>query len=78
MARKGREMTQNEQVLSYIERNGSITTWEAIQNFRITRLSRCIGDLKEDGHDIISTPFTENGKTFARYSLKKEFAESLF
>ena len=71
-------MTQNEQVLAYIERNGSITNRDAVFDLNCYRLSARIFDLIQEGHDIQSDLVTENGKTFARYSLKKEFAETLF
>jgi predicted methyltransferase len=37
--------TQLEQVRHHLKRYGSITTWKAIQRYRITRLSKYIGDL---------------------------------
>ena len=70
-------MTQNEQVLAYIEQNGSITALEAVK-FGCLRLAARIHDMRQSGLQIESKDVTENGKTFARYSLKKEFAETLF
>ena len=52
-------MTQKERVLKYIQDFGSITTWQAIQDLGVTRLSAKIFDLKKDGYmfitDTIST-----------------------
>ena len=70
-------MTQNEQVLAYIERNGSITALDAVR-FGCLRLAARIHDLIKSGHKIKSDMETENGKTFARYSIEKKFNEKLF
>lgn len=39
-----------ERVLRYLQDFGSITSWEAIQNFGATRLSAIIFLLKKDGY----------------------------
>jgi len=71
-------MTQNELVYAYMSQNGSITQRDAVNHLNCYRLSARIFDLIQSGHSINSDMVTENGKTFARYSLKKEFAETLF
>lgn len=49
------EPSQRSRVLRYIREEGGITTWEAIQQFGITRLSRCVFDLKRiDGIELES------------------------
>ena len=70
-------MTQNELVYAYMSQNGSITALEAVK-FGCLRLAARIHDMRQSGLQIESKDVTENGKTFARYSLKKEFAETLF
>lgn len=45
-------MTQNEMVLDYIKRNGSITPMEAFESLSITRLAAVVWNLKRAGHDI--------------------------
>ena len=47
-------MTQNEAVLSYMRRHGSITPLDAINDLGILRLGARIWDLRHDGHRIIS------------------------
>ena len=69
-------MTQKEEVLKHIKKYGSITSWDAFANYRITRLSARIADLEADGVQIKHTPETHklpSGRTttITRYSLKK-------
>ena len=70
-------MTQNELVYTYMSQYGSITALDAVR-FGCLRLAARIHDLRQRGLRIESEDVTENGKTFARYTLKKEFAETLF
>lgn len=70
-------MTQNEKILDYMERNGSITPLEAMNELGIMRLGARIFDLKEQGVGIITERVkgeNRNGEatTFARYRLEKE------
>ena len=48
-------MTDNEKILAYLQKHGSITSWEAIQHFRCTRLSGRIYDLRKRGYEITAT-----------------------
>ena len=61
--------TQENQILNHLKQHKFITSWEAIQEYRITRLSARIYELREKGYQIITKNVTENGKTFAEYSL---------
>tara|TARA_R100001129_G_scaffold141848_1_gene103056 strand:+ start:28 stop:252 length:225 start_codon:yes stop_codon:yes gene_type:complete len=61
--------TQENQILNHLKKHKFITSWEAIQEYRITRLSARIYELREKGYQIITKNITENGKTFAEYSL---------
>ena len=61
--------TQELQILNHLKKHKYITSWEAIQEYRITRLSARIYELREKGYQIITKNITENGKTFAEYSL---------
>ena len=61
--------TQENIILDHLKKHKFITSWEAIQEYRITRLSARIYELREKGHNIITKNVTENGKTFAEYSL---------
>ena len=63
-------MTQKETVLEHLRTHGTITSWEAIQKYRITRLSAIIGFLKDDGHKIDSEPKrSTEGKSYSEYSM---------
>ena len=45
-------MSQNDKVLNYLKEHKKITSMDAINNLRITRLSARISDLRERGIDI--------------------------
>lgn len=45
-------MSQKQKVLKHLRKYGSITSWTAIQRYRITRLSAVIKQLRDDGYDI--------------------------
>ena len=62
-------ISQENQILNHLKKHKFITSWEAIQEYRITRLSARIYELREKGFNIITKNITENGKTFAEYSL---------
>lgn len=47
-----KEITQETRVLNYMLDNGSITSWEAIKEFGITRLSAKIYNLRREGYFI--------------------------
>lgn len=65
--------SQKEQVLAYLKKHKSITSWEAIQEFHITRLAAIIFLLKDDGHSIFTQRMKdlETGKSWAKYTLLK-------
>ena len=48
-------MSDSEKILAYLQEHGSITSWEAIQHFRCTRLSGRIYDLRKRGYEITAT-----------------------
>lgn len=61
--------TQEATILEHLMAYGSITSWDAIQKYRITRLSAKIYDLKKMGYRI-RTDFESNEDThWARYTL---------
>lgn len=45
-----KRVTKTERVLRYLEEFGSITSWQAIQEFGATRLSAIIFNLKKKGY----------------------------
>lgn len=63
--------TKKQMVLEYLQRNGSITHFEA-ENYcrKCTRVAAVVHKLKSEGHDITTTIVPLNGdggKGFARY-----------
>tara|TARA_R110000824_G_scaffold218869_5_gene405610 strand:- start:9476 stop:9727 length:252 start_codon:yes stop_codon:yes gene_type:complete len=69
-------MTQKNIILEYLKKNKSITSWEAIQNFHITRVADVILRLRADGHNIETERINgKNSRTlkkvqYARYVYK--------
>lgn len=64
------KQTQNRMVLEHLKKNGRITSWDAIQKYRVTRLSGRIFDLRRMGYPIrtqIGT--TKDGGHYAIYTL---------
>ena len=66
--------TQKERVLQYIQDMGSITSWEAIKVFGITRLADVVFRLKKVGYSFSTETVTKTNRygdkvSFAKYSL---------
>lgn len=62
--------TQVEKVLIHLIKFGTITSWEAIQTYRITRLSDKILLLRRKGYNI----HTINSSHVNKEGIKTEFA----
>lgn len=45
-------MTQEQRILEYLQDFGSITSWEAIKEFGVTRLSAIVFNLRKRGYNI--------------------------
>ena len=65
-------MTQKEQIREYLEKNKKISTWTAIQEFRITRLSEYIRQLRLDGYKIVDIWKKGNKNQYVEYTLVEE------
>ena len=63
-------MTQEQQILKYLEENTSIN-FETSWRMSIFRLSSVIHRLRKAGHNIITTKVTINGKQITFYKLIK-------
>jgi len=68
--------SQLKQIKEHLQWYDTITSWEAIQKYRITRLSAIIHTLRhEEGMNISSSnKLAENGKNYAEYKLIREEA----
>lgn len=66
-------MTQNNEILSYLQAGGKLTALDALEKMRCLRISARIKDLRNAGYDIkterIELP---SGKNVARYFLPKK------
>jgi hypothetical protein len=72
-------MTQTEQVVAALRRHGEqgLTPLEALHDLRIMRLASRIVDAKQvirDDEEIVTERVRLNGKTFARYVLRRRTA----
>ena len=68
-----RAETQTDKVLLHLEKRGSLTPLQAMDQYGIMRLAARIGELRREGHDIASEPFrTPGGATVSRYRLIEE------
>lgn len=64
--------TQKEQVLNHLRVHGSISSWEAIQRYHITRLSEYIRSLRnDDGLNIPDEWKEKDGKRWKEYRLEE-------
>lgn len=66
--------TQNDKIISHLNRHGSITTYDAFKYYNITRLSARIFDIRKRGYEIGVTQVTKkneegNSVTYAKYTL---------
>lgn len=65
-------MTQHDKIMKHLRKAGSITVREATVEYSIASLTKRIQELREMGHDIVSTvkfhPIT--GQKYVRYSLE--------
>lgn len=64
-------MSQEKDILGYLQRHGSISPLEALDQFGCFRLAARIADLRAKKHNIETHVGKENGKKFAIYRLKE-------
>jgi hypothetical protein len=62
-------LSQRRMILEHLIDRGSITSWEAIQEYGITRLACYINMLKRENKIITDKWEENNGKRFKVYSL---------
>lgn len=73
----GKKTNSEERVLQYLREQGSITSWRAISEFGITRLSSTIHRLRKSGYPIETEMITGKNRygdmiTYAKYSLREQ------
>lgn len=67
---KGKALTQGQTVLNHLQERGSITSWEAITEYHITRVGAVIHELKKRGHNISNKTETNGKSHWTRYTLE--------
>ncbi len=71
------KLTQKLMVFDHLVAHGSLTSWQAIQEYRITRLSEYIRCLREDGKNIVSVWEHRKGKKWVRYFYYPDLVEGV-
>ena len=73
---KRKEITQDDRILRHLQENDGITSWEAIKEYGVTRLSAVIFRLRKiydiSGDWVYSRNRYDEPVKFLRYKLKKE------
>lgn len=64
---------QNMLVLKHLQKKSGITSWDAIENYGITRLSARIYDLRNNGFDIQDKWIEEYNRYGKKIKFKKYF-----
>jgi predicted ArsR family transcriptional regulator len=71
--RRGKKMTQKQEILVHLKKHGEITPLDALKEFGCFRLAARIHELRKAGYKIKSeTEKTLFGKTITRYVLSNE------
>ena len=65
---KHKPTTKTGKVLAHLQQEGSITSWDAIQLYRATRLSAIIFNLRKEGYNIKSKNESGEGSHWTRYT----------
>jgi enoyl-[acyl-carrier-protein] reductase (NADH) len=63
--------SQNQMVLEHLQKHRSITGWDAISKYHITRLAARIKNLKDSGHNIITVMEYAESRRWAKYTLMR-------
>jgi hypothetical protein len=61
-------ISQKQTVLRHLRRR-PLSTWVAISRYKITRLARCIHELRRDGYEIVARTVQRGSKRWALYRL---------
>ena len=68
-------MTQLEEVKEHLKVHGSISSWDAIQEYKITRLAQYILLLKKEGWNILSEWKNNENRRWVEYFYKPKSAQ---
>lgn len=70
-------LSQKELVKNHLLKFKEITSWEAIREYHITRLSQYILVLRKENYEIESVRESDENNWWVRYILKREPKEEL-
>ena len=64
-----RKFTQTEEIVNSLEAGEGITALDALERWGCFRLAARIGELRQEGYNIITKTIKRNGKQYAEYRL---------
>ena len=77
--KEGAKMSQNDEILNYLEKGNTLTALEALKYFGCFRLASRVSDLNKPTYRIVSKMIkTSTGKRVAQYSMLISSAKTLF
>jgi len=65
-------MTKIDAVFAHLKKGKTITSWQAFELFRATRLADIVFKLRSRGYDITTFLIESNGTRYAKYKLEKQ------
>lgn len=65
-------MTKIDAVFAHLKKGKTITSWQAFELFRATRLADIVFKLRGRGYDITTFLIESNGTRYAKYKLEKQ------
>ena len=64
-------MTKIDSVFAHLKKGKTITSWQAFEMFRATRLADIVFKLRSRGYDISTFLIDYNGTRYAKYKLNR-------
>jgi hypothetical protein len=64
-------MTKIDSVFAHLKKGKTITSWQAFELFRATRLADIVFKLRAKGFDIATIMLDGNGTRYAKYKLNR-------
>ena len=65
-------MTKIDAVFAHLKKGKTITSWQAFELFRATRLADIVFKLRSRGYDITTFLIESNGTRYAKYKMEKQ------
>ena len=65
-------MTKIDSVFAHLKKGKTITSWQAFELFRATRLADIVFKLRSRGYDITTFLIESNGTRYAKYKMEKQ------